>query len=193
MHSLIELHPCVFQVSKHKEHKQVENDRCRKLDRNHRATKGHQSNYDLKVSLKPIIHEGETLRPSMLMGITVHEVDNDLLALWWKPLGKRQFITWKLVEYCHSFFMDVTLCDHRPCSWFGSPPDAEDARQRQAGATHVSHKASGRSSSAGSLSVSLPQPPQPPPAATGAALANSAQQFGSQSSSSTSVWPPDRR
>ena len=92
------MHPLVYHARIHPK----ANDKS-KFDWNTgRVLKGHQSDFDLELILAA---SGAT----MYVGLTAHNVDKSLLALWWKP-GKRMDRV--QLELAECIFYDIVEADH---------------------------------------------------------------------------------
>ena len=98
--SLAEKHPMVLSVEPHNIQKAADPST---FDVNGRATKYHQSPYNLQIVLKggPSAPSGMTFH----MGLTVNDTNRNLMSLWWTP-GKEATQAW--IDDARQVFHDIT-------------------------------------------------------------------------------------
>ena len=98
---LARLHPQVSAVEHHNCEKSVLSSL---FDASGRCTYGHQSPYDLRVSLAASGAE-------FLCGVTVNQTASKLLSLWWIPL-ETALVREGDYEICKAVFFDIIEADH---------------------------------------------------------------------------------
>ena len=115
------------------------------FDKNRRAVKGHQSEWNLRLYANHDVH--------MDVGVTAHDASADLLSLWWKPAANTRF-NQEQESLARAVFMDVAEGYHLTPDTYAA--ELRELDRDRAGATGGASAASGT-------------PQEPPAAASGGA------------------------